>query len=220
MRDRGRPLIIVGAGDQGRVVLELLQRGGDSPVGFVEPSATSRTGEEVDGIPILGDLVSPEEWMPSSMVYVICALGGNRARSAAFARCLELGLIPVTAMHPTATVLRGAHIEPGAVVCAGAVVGVAAWVGPNAVVNTAASIDHDDRIGAHATIAPGAHLGGRVHVEEGAWVGIGASVKEGIRIGAWSVVAGGAVVIRDVTAGQRVAGVPARPMRASASTTR
>jgi acetyltransferase-like isoleucine patch superfamily enzyme len=37
-------------------------------------------------------------------------------------------------------------------------------------------------------------------------------VIEGIRIGDGALVAAGAVVVRDVAEGQRVAGVPARPL--------
>ena len=206
------PLVIVGAGDHGRVVLELLASAGDPPLGFVEPAPTSRRGDLVDGVPILGDLESASEWMAGSPMRFVCALGDNRARATSWERCLELGMRPAPAIHPTALVLAQARIEPGAMVCAGAVIGVAARVGPDAIVNTAASIDHDNQIGAHATIAPGARLAGRVRVGEGAFVGIGASVKEGISIGAWAVVGGGAMVIRDVPAGARVAGVPAEPI--------
>jgi acetyltransferase-like isoleucine patch superfamily enzyme len=91
-------------------------------------------------------------------------------------------------------------------------VGVGAWIGSNAIVNTAASIDHDGRVGAHASIAPGVHLAGRVSLGEGAFVGIGAAVREGVTIGEWAFVAGGAMVVRDVPADTRVAGVPARKM--------
>jgi sugar O-acyltransferase (sialic acid O-acetyltransferase NeuD family) len=205
-------LVVVGAGDHGRVVLELLRAAGESPVGFVEPEADSSPVERVvDGLRVIGDLQHDLAWLAGEARFV-AALGDNRARQAAYERCLGLGLFPIAAVHPTATVLAGARIEPGAMVCAAAVVGLGAWVAANAIINTAASVDHDNRIGAHATIAPGAHLAGRVAVGEGAFVGIGAAVREGCRIGDWAVVAGGAMVIGDVPPGVRVAGVPARAM--------
>ena len=207
------PILIVGAGDHGRVVLDILRAMGEQPVGFVEPrDGGAPLDRLVDGMRVLGHLEDAEDWRGAASRFV-CALGDNRSRAAAFQRCVELGLEPSAAVHPTARLLGGARIEAGAVVCAGAVIGLAAWVGPDAIVNTAASVDHDNRIGPHATVAPGATLAGRVQVGEGAFVGIGASILEGRAIGEWALVAAGAVVIRDVAAHTRVAGVPARPMR-------
>jgi acetyltransferase EpsM len=203
-------LVIVGAGDHGRVVLELLRSAGEAPHGFVEPDGLEGA-REVDGLPVIGSLAGQPEWASDTTRFVV-ALGDNRARRDAFERCLAMGMLPVAAIHPTAHLLAGAEVEPGGVVCAGAVIGVAARVGANAIVNTGASIDHDDVVGAHATVAPGAHLAGRVILGEGAFVGIGASVREGITVGEWALVAGGAMVVDDVPPGSQVAGVPARPL--------
>ncbi len=210
MSDR---LVIVGAGDHGRVILELLRAAGEDPAGFVEPQAVPEAGARtVDGLAVLGDLEHESIWRGAGARRFVVALGDNQARREAFDRCIALGLTPVAAIHPTATLLAGARVEAGGMVCAAAVIGVASVVEMNALVNTAASIDHDNRIEAHASVAPGAHLAGRVTVGQGAQVGIGASVREGVRIGDWALVAGGAMVIADVPAGARVAGVPARPM--------
>jgi UDP-perosamine 4-acetyltransferase len=204
------PVVVIGAGDHGRVLLELLRASGDHVVGFVQPSDDVAAPPSVDDAPVLGDLEQPA-WFTAGMRFVV-ALGDNAARRRAYERCLQIGLKPAIVIHPTATLLGGARVEPGAAVCARAVIGVAAWVGPNALINTAATLDHDDRIEAHANVSPGAHLAGRVTVGEGAYIGIGASVREGTRIGDWALVAGGAMVVGDVPPGARVAGVPARPM--------
>ena len=210
--DGASRLVIVGAGEHGRVVLELFRALGTEPLGVVEPHpAPDNAGRVVDGLRVLGDLEADRAWRDAATAFV-AALGDNESRRGAFARCLALGLQPAVAIHPRAIVLGGATVEPGAMVCAGAIVGVGAAVGPNAIVNTGATIDHDDRIGAHAHVAPGAHLGGRVSVGEGAFVGIGAAVRDGCHIGAWALVAGGAMVAGDVPERARVAGVPARAM--------
>jgi UDP-perosamine 4-acetyltransferase len=205
-------IVIIGAGDHGRVILEALRASGESPLGFVEPQRGDLEVERVvDGARVVGDLEADLDWLVDRPRFVV-AVGDNRARKDAFDRCRRLGLEPVSVVHPTATVLAGAEIRPGAAVCAAAVIGVAAWIGPNAIVNTSASVDHDNRIEAHSFVAPGAHLAGRVVVGEGAFVGIGASVREGCRIGDWALVAGGSMVIADVAGGARVGGVPARPL--------
>ena len=140
----------------------------------------------------------------------IVAIGSNSARAAAFDRACSLGSTPIRMIHPSAVLLAGAEVGPGSQVCAGAVVGVDARLGADVIVNTMASVDHDAVIGDHAFVAPGVHLAGRVGIGAGTHVGIGATIIEGVRIGPESTVAAGAVVIADVPAGTRVAGVPAR----------
>lgn len=207
-------LVIVGAGDHGRVIAEAAQAAGLTILGFVQPSgANAGSGGEVDGLPILGML--GETQLLSSIgqdAAFVVAIGANQPRAAAYAECLRLGWQPVSIVHPTATLLGRSRIGAGSQVCAAAVIGVAAQVGDDVIVNTAASVDHDGRLEDHVFIGPGARLAGRVTVEEGAHVGIGAIVREGCTIGAWSYVAAGAVVVSDVQERARVAGIPARPM--------
>ena len=208
-------LAIVGAGDHGRVVMELARAAGITAITLVEPRGDEPGARRVvAGVRIAGDLRADTAWADGRPHFVV-ALGDNEARRAAFERCLALGLEPLALAHPSAVILDGAVLEPGAVVCAAAVVGVDARVGRNSIVNTAATIDHDGWIGEHVQIAPGAHLGGRVVVGARAYVGIGAAVREGLSIGDGALVAGGEMVVRDVPDGARVAGVPAREMRES-----
>ena len=75
-------------------------------------------------------------------------------------------------------------------------------------------MDHDCRIGVHVHIAPGCALSGTVKVGDNVHIGTGSTVTQGVRIGADSVIGAGAVVIDDVPPRARVAGVPARELRA------
>jgi sugar O-acyltransferase (sialic acid O-acetyltransferase NeuD family) len=207
-------LVIVGAGDHGRVMADAARAAGNSILGFVDP--TEKEGGspgEIDGLPILGALTDPRlrTRLGADTTFVV-ALGANERRAEVFVECQRLGWQPVAIVHPTAILLGGPRVGEGSQVSAAAVIGVGAEIGVDVIVNTAASVDHDDQIGDHAFIGPGAHLAGRVTVAEGAHIGIGAIVREGCTIGAWSYVAAGAVVVSDVPGRTRVAGIPARPM--------
>lgn len=211
--DPERTIVVVGTGDHARVVLELISAlGMRSQVRFVVPGETPAADATLEGRPVVGNLESSVDWSRSGPQFVV-ALGDNRARGEAFARVLALGCRPVALVHPTATLLDGAEAGPGSQICAGAIMGLGVTTGMNVIVNTGATLDHDDVLADHASVAPGVHLAGRVTVGEGAQIGIGAVARQGISIGAWALVAAGAVVVRDVPAGWRVAGVPARRMR-------
>ena len=206
-------LVIIGAGDHGRVMADVAAAIGRSPIGFVQPPDADASAREVDGLPVLGRLGDSAltARLPADLE-VCVAIGSNGARADAYEAALRLGWRAVSLVHPSAVLLGQSVIEAGSQVCAGAVIGVAAVILEDSIINTAASVDHDNRIGPHAFVGPGARLAGRVTVLEGAHVGIGATVREGCTIGARAYVAAGATVVQDVAPGMRVAGVPARPM--------
>lgn len=204
-----RRVAIVGAGDHGRVIAELVSALRWGAV-IIEPRAADDVPQtSPPPLSVDGSLENPEAWRDRIDGFVV-ALGDNRRRSEVWERCLALGLAPITLVHPRAIVLGGARLEDGAQVCAAAVVGSDARVAGNAIVNTGATVDHDVVVESHAFVGPGCHLAGRVTVAEGAFLGTGAVVIPGRRIGAWAVVGAGAAVIEDVVDGARVAGVPAR----------
>jgi acetyltransferase-like isoleucine patch superfamily enzyme len=93
---------------------------------------------------------------------------------------------------------------PRAVVNAGAV------VGDNCIVNTGVVVEHDCRIADHVHLSPGVVLGGAVTVESLVHMGLGSIALPGSLIQTGAVVGAGAVVLREVSRGETVVGVPAR----------
>lgn len=119
----------------------------------------------------------------------------------------------LTYVHPTATVSERASLGAGCVIYPGARIATSARLGRVALVYYNVVVHHDVMVGEGAVLCAGALLAGGVVVEEGAYLGIGCVVRDGIRIGRRALVGMGAVVTRDVAPGERVAGVPARPLQ-------
>jgi len=74
------------------------------------------------------------------------------------------------AVHPTARLGEGVHVEPGAVIGAGAEIGERTWIGANAVLGDGVVVGSDCRIGANVTLNY-ALLGDKVLIHAGATIG-------------------------------------------------
>ena len=71
-------------------------------------------------------------------------------------------------------------------------------------------IGHNSDVGKHCIITARVVLCGKSFIEDQVWLGVGSIIREGRRVGAGATVGLGTVVIKDVLAGETVAGVPAR----------
>lgn len=209
-------VILVGAGDHGRGVLEILLARREAglpapePVGFVDDEP-ARHGTRPGGVPVLGPvdlLLSRRE--PD--LGIVLAIASAEAKRLLAGRLEPAGLPYVTIAHPSAILGRGTRLEPGAIVGAGVVVAYDTWVGPHTTINLNATVGHDCRIGEFATIAPGVNVTGRVTIGAGAEVQTNATIIPGVSIGEAARVGPGSVVLRDVPPGVAVFGSPARVM--------
>lgn len=85
-------------------------------------------------------------------------------------------------------------------------------IGDFVFLNMESMVCHDSTIGAFSTLAPRATVAGNVKVGEGCYLGISSTCIQGIELGDGVTVGGGAMVVRDISAGKTVVGVPAKPM--------
>jgi len=209
--------IVLGGGGHAQVLIDCIQaRGGIEILGILE-SDSSRWGESVQGIPVLGgDLLLPKMKRRGAKYFVVGVgnVGDASIRKRLYQMGVESGLEPLTVVHPTACRSAWARIGRGVQLLPVCVVNAGAEVGDNAIVNSGAIVEHDCVIGSHAHVATGARLASAVRVGDDSLIGVGASVRQGIKIGRRAVVGAGAVVVNDVPDDLVVVGVPAKVLRA------
>jgi sugar O-acyltransferase (sialic acid O-acetyltransferase NeuD family) len=203
-RDRTTPVVVLGAGGHGKVIVSALRALG-RPVAALLDDVPERWGQTIQRVPITGPT---SELASMQGVTAFLAIGDNRTRSQVARDFPDVEW--ATIVHPHAYVDPTAVLGPGTIVCAGAVVQPDAVIGSHVIVNTCASVDHDCRVGDYAHVACGVRLAGSVHVAVGALLGVGSVVIPGQSIGEWSVVGAGAVVTRTVPDHVTAVGVPAR----------
>ena len=138
------------------------------------------------------------------------AIGNNMARASITKKLSQLGFRPVPLQHHSAIVEPEAVIGSGSFLAAGSIIGTRTAIGTGCIINTGATVDHDCTIGDFTHICPGVNLAGEVCVGAGTMIGIGATVIQQITIGDNCIIGAGAVVIRDIPAGTKVVGNPAR----------
>jgi len=206
-----RPLLILGTGVFAEEIADLAREAGREVAGFVEGRDRSRPGSGLRGLPIhwiddIGRLAGQCE--------AVCAVGSG-ARGGFIGQAVAQGLRFVTLAHPSAVVFPSASVADGAILGASVAVGAATRVGAHAILNRGCLVGHHVVVGECANLGPGCNVGGLAAIGRGCEIGMGAIVIDRVSIGDGASVGAGSLVNRDVPAGARVVGSPARIVRAA-----
>ena len=216
MKNKNPICVILGGGGHAQVLIDSLQTSGlGIPYAILDPQR-SRWGQNLLGVPILGDDNLLSELVHRGVNCFVVGLGStgdNGPRQRLFELGLSFNLEPLTIVHPTAICSRWAKVGPGSQLFPGSIINAGATLGANVIVNSGAIVEHDCILSDHVHIATGARLASTVYVCEGSHIGVGASVCQNIQIGRNAVVGAGAVVVEDVLDNVIVAGVPARILK-------
>lgn len=201
-----KPLYLIGAGGHGKVVLDAMLRMGAATYSIhVTDGAVDLQGKDFLGYRVAFPAI--ESGMAGQAFHL--AIGNCHVREQLFTSLLGMASLPVSIMHPVASVSCFATIGAGSFLAAQSVVAPAAAIGMGVIVNHGAIVDHDCVVGDFAHIAPNATLGGCVTVGKAVLIGAGANILPGLSIGDNAVIGAGAVVTTNVPAGEVWAGVPA-----------
>lgn len=200
-------VIVVGGGDHGKVIADIILRRGDRLLGFLDENMEK--GSSVLGYPVLGTVAQYRDYPDAAFIIGV----GNGTIRRLLAQKLQ-GVQWYTAIHPNACISPlDTVLGEGTVVCAGAIVSVGAKLGRHCIVNTGGIVDHECRLSDYVHVAVGASLAGCVRVEENTWIGVGAAVRNHVSICDQTMIGAGAVVVKDITQPGTYVGIPARLMK-------
>jgi sugar O-acyltransferase (sialic acid O-acetyltransferase NeuD family) len=199
-------LHIAGTGSFALEVVEYAVDAGWRVAGLIELMDPERVGTVIHGLPVRDAADAG-----------LGAIGAGGDRNAIWEPLAEAGWRAATVVHPTAHVSPSASLAPGCVIAPAAVVAAASALGAHVLIGRGALVGHHTRLADGVVLNPGANVAGHVAIGAGARIGMGAVVADHLSIGEDAVVAAGAVVVRDVPAGARVQGVPARAFEPAVS---
>ncbi|MFT4031282.1 MAG: acetyltransferase [Siphonobacter sp.] len=205
------PVIIFGAKNLGKTVLDIFNRNEVLVYGFLEDDE-SLHGTEIGEVAVLG--ATDNEGFTKLIGHkceAFVAVEDRLERKSLVEFLHETRHVqPVNAVHPTAILAEDAHIEHGNMIAAGVIVQPFAHIANHCLLHTGAIIDTEARLDDFVQVGAGSIVGAGAKLGENVFVGSGVTIVPGVEIGKNARIGAGSVVIENVAANATVFGNPAK----------
>jgi sugar O-acyltransferase (sialic acid O-acetyltransferase NeuD family) len=206
-----RKLVIVGAGGFGREVLawarQSVQFERDWEIkGFIDDNAAALAGKNTPA-PWLGPIADHQ---PANDEVFVCALGTPAVKRRVGELLRSRGARFGQVVHRTVVLGDNVALGDGVILCPYTVVSANNRLGVCVAINFHSTVDHDTNVGDWSQVNCHCDLTGGVQIGREVFIGSSVSIIPNVTVGDGAYVGVGSVVLRDVPAGAKVFGVPAR----------
>lgn len=205
-----KPVIIFGSTGLAKAALEIFNSNGIVVYGFLDDDK-KRHGVEINGVAVLGDT---DDHGFLKLIGQKCeafvATDDNKLRKRYVESLNDTRkVMPMNAIHQSATISDSCVIGHGNFINAGAVLSNDIKVGQHNVINSKVLIEQEAELANFIQIGAGSIINSGVKIEEGAFIGSGVTVVSGVTIGKNARIGAGSVVVGNVEQNQTVFGNPA-----------
>lgn len=205
-----KPVMIIGAAALGKAVLDIFNQNNVIVYGFLDDKK-SLHGQIIQEISVLG---SPEDdtflKLLGEKCDVFVAIDDMKMKKSLNKKLLrDQKVMPVNAIHPSASIAQSAELHHGNLINANVSIGASAKVGNHCLLHTGCTIDFGAEIGDFTQVGAGSIIGAEAKIGKEVFIGTGSVIVGNVEIEDGASIGAGSVVIGKVAAGKTVFGNPA-----------
>ncbi len=201
---KGLRVIVIGAGDGGKIVAELLSidPAGYELAGFVDDNK-NLWGKEMAGGRVLGGTDQIQNLSRQNIFdRIVISITSNMAvRKKLFEKYRDLGFKFINIVHPSVYVSPSARIGQSNLIYGMVYIGTETRIGDNNLISAHSSIDHHNVVGSHNLFGPGCLTSGDVTIGDNCIFGAGVGMEPHLKIGNNSKIASGLAITSHVPDG-------------------
>lgn len=201
--------VIYCAGEQAKVVLDILNKKGEDKDIVLLDDNPKYHGETIRKFDIIGGKNKLSSLDPNKDKFTI-AYGANQGIRLDLAeRLQEEGFSLFNVVHPDTDISETASIGEGIIINSLSYIGPDVIIEDITLIDSLVNISHDSYIGKGTIIGPNATIAGNTNIGKDVYIGANATIIDHIDVGDECLIGAGSVVINDIPSGTKVVGVPA-----------